>query len=51
MTLHWDDLLISGPRSIRDLLWRKDEGVHSDTFSATIPSHGVKFIRLQEQFS
>jgi alpha-galactosidase len=48
VTLAWSDLLISGPRKVRDLLANADDGVHSDFFSATVPPHGVKLIRLFE---
>jgi alpha-galactosidase len=44
--MRWDDLLISGPRLVRDLWCRADEGSFEGNFSASIAAHGVKLIRL-----
>jgi alpha-galactosidase len=44
--MHWDDLLISGPRLVRDLWCRADEGSFEGNFSASVAAHGVKLIRL-----
>jgi alpha-galactosidase len=46
VALAWDDLLISGPRVVRDLLERCDKGVYTDCFTGMIPAHGVKLIRV-----
>jgi alpha-galactosidase len=49
VTLSWDDVLISGPRTVRDLLARTDEGIYSDCFTAPVAPHGVKLIRVVVQ--
>lgn len=48
VTLYWDDLLIEGPRAVRDLWGRRDEGVFDSELSATLPPHGMKLIRLRQ---
>lgn len=46
VTAVWPELKISGQQRIRDLWRQQDLGVFSDKFDATVPSHGVLFIRL-----
>ncbi|KAF0096036.1 MAG: alpha-galactosidase [Puniceicoccaceae bacterium 5H] len=48
VTLCWDDLLIQGPRSVRDLWSRQDEGVYDLEFAVTLPPHGMKLVRLSK---
>jgi alpha-galactosidase len=48
VTLDWDDLHIEGPRTIRDLWTRTTEGTADSTLKATLPSHGMKLVRLWE---
>ncbi|HEY9155826.1 MAG TPA: glycoside hydrolase family 27 protein, partial [Opitutaceae bacterium] len=47
VSLHWDDLLIHGPRLVRDLWSRTDEGLHDNEMTVTLPPHGMKLIRLR----
>lgn len=44
----WNDLGINGKQIARDLWRQRDEGVFSDSFSAIVPAHGVKFITLSK---
>ena len=44
--LKWDALKLSGSQRVRDLWRQKDEGVFSDGYSAEIPCHGVRLIRI-----
>lgn len=46
VVLHWDDLLIHGPRAVRDLWGRRDEGVHDAELTVVLPPHGMKLVRL-----
>jgi alpha-galactosidase len=46
LTVAWDDLQISGSHSVRDLLANADNGTHADSFSADVPAHGAKLIRV-----
>jgi alpha-galactosidase len=47
VVLHWDDLLIQGPRAVRDLWSRRDEGIHDAELTAVLPPHGMKLVRLR----
>jgi alpha-galactosidase len=44
--LYWDDLLIHGPRAVRDVWSRRDEGVHDAELRAVLAPHSVKLVRL-----
>ncbi|WP_327657122.1 fibronectin type III domain-containing protein [Streptomyces sp. NBC_00483] len=46
VTAHWDDLGVSGAASVRDLWSRKDIGKSADSFSATLPAHGSRLLRV-----
>lgn len=46
VTLDWDDLHIEGPRRVRDLWSRTDEGLAETTLTAKLPAHGMKLVRL-----
>jgi hypothetical protein len=46
VTARWSDLGLRGRQPVRDLWQRKDLGAFSDTFSATVPRHGVVFVKI-----
>ncbi|MDX1935113.1 MAG: ankyrin repeat domain-containing protein [Capsulimonadales bacterium] len=42
----WDGGERTGPQPVRDLWLRQDKGTATDSFSASVPAHGVVLIRL-----
>ena len=46
VTANWDDLGIAGAASIRDLWSRTGLGSFSGSFSASLPSHGSRLLRI-----
>ena len=46
ITLKFTDLGLKTPQRIRDLWRQKDIGTFTDTFTATVPPHGVKLINI-----
>ena len=46
VAVNWSDLHISGKQTVRDLWRQKDIGVVDDRLSASVPSHGVLFVRI-----
>jgi alpha-galactosidase len=46
VTVHWSDLGLSGQRQVRDLWRQKDAGQFADSFTATVPRHGVCLVRI-----
>jgi alpha-galactosidase len=46
VTAKWTDLGLSGRRKVRDLWLRKDLGIFSDGFTATVPARGVVMVRI-----
>ena len=46
LTVTWKELGLSGINTVRDLWSQADEGKSDQKFSATIPAHGVKLIRV-----
>ncbi|MGH8315426.1 MAG: putative Ig domain-containing protein, partial [Steroidobacterales bacterium] len=46
VTVHWADIGLAGRQPVRDLWLRKDLGTIPDLFSATVPRHGVVFVRI-----
>jgi alpha-galactosidase len=46
VTVRWEQLGISGKQPVRDLWMRKDLGPREDGFTATVPRHGVVFIKI-----
>ncbi len=46
VTAEWSNLEVSGPRRVRNLWLRKDEGTFGDSFSAEVPRHGAVMLRL-----
>ena len=46
ISVSWTDLGLAGKQMARDLWRQKDLGVSQGTFSATVPRHGVVYVRL-----
>jgi len=46
MTLRWSDIGLRGPQPVRDLWLRKDLGKYMDSMTATVPRHGVVFLKV-----
>ena len=49
VTARWGDLHLTGSVHVRDLWQRKDLGVFSSQFTATVPAHGAVLLRLARQ--
>lgn len=47
VTARWSDLGLSGKQSVRDLWAQKDLGTADAAFTATVPGHGAKLIRIE----
>jgi alpha-galactosidase len=46
VTVKWTDLGLAGKCRVRDLWRQKDEGAYADSFTATVPRHGVCLLRI-----
>jgi alpha-galactosidase len=46
VTVKWSDLGIKGSQPVRDLWQRKNLGTFKDSFKASVPAHGVVFIKI-----
>lgn len=46
VTATWGDLGLKAPQMVRDLWLQKDLGRMNDRLSATVPRHGVLFVRI-----
>lgn len=47
ITAHWREILVQpGPATVRDLWSHKDLGTFFNSFTATVPSHGVKLLKI-----
>jgi alpha-galactosidase len=46
ISVDWSQLGIQGPQLVRDLWRQKDLGTFQDRFAATVPRHGVMFVKL-----
>ena len=42
----WSDLKLTGAQPVRDLWQQKDLGVSNDALTATVPRHGVVFVKI-----
>jgi alpha-galactosidase len=42
----WSDLGLSGSQTVRDLWRHQDAGNFTDSFTATVPSHGVVLVKI-----
>ena len=48
ISVSWSDIGLEGDCSIRDIWEKADVGTTSDGYSATVPSHGVVFLKVTE---
>jgi len=48
ITLDFKMLNISGPAKLRDLWQHKDLGAAQDSYSATVPKHGVLMLKVSK---
>jgi alpha-galactosidase len=46
VTVRWADLGLKATQQVRDLWLRKDLGTFKDAFTATVPRHGVVFVKV-----
>lgn len=46
VTAAWADLGLSGPQPVRDIWLQKDLGRYDKALSATVPRHGVLFVKI-----
>jgi alpha-galactosidase len=46
VTVNWSDLGIAGAKTVRDIWLQKDLPRATDKFTATVPRHGVVFVRI-----
>ena len=46
VTAKWSDLGITGSQTVRDLWRHQDAGKFDDSFTATVPSHGVVLVKI-----
>jgi alpha-galactosidase len=46
VSLRWSDLNLQGRLHVRDLWKRQDLGSFDGAFTATVPSHGVVFVKI-----
>lgn len=46
VTVQWSQLGLQGRQPIRDLWQRKDLGAEQERFTATVPRHGVVFLKI-----
>jgi alpha-galactosidase len=46
VVVNWSDLGLTGSHPVRDIWQQKDLGRASDRFTATVPRHGVVFVRI-----
>jgi len=51
ITVYWQDVGIGGPWLVRDLWQRKFVGVHTDSYTAFVPSHDVVMLRFIPEMS
>ena len=42
----WSDLGLTGKQAVRDLWQKKDLGAFTDSFTATVPGHGVVLVKV-----
>ena len=48
ITVKWSDIGLSGKPRLRNLWERKDVGVFTDQFSASVPRHGTALVQMWE---
>ncbi len=47
ITIYWKDLGLSATQKVRDLWRQKDLGTHTESFTTTIPRHGVSLLKVK----
>lgn len=47
ITVKWEDIGIDGPAEVRDLWEHEDLGVFDDSFTATVPKHGIVMLKVK----
>jgi alpha-galactosidase len=47
VTARWTDLGVKGPQLVRDLWRQQDLGKFAGEYAASVPRHGVVFVRLR----
>jgi alpha-galactosidase len=48
VTATWKDLGLTGPHRVRDVWLHKDLGTMNGQISATVPRHGVLFVKVSK---
>ncbi|HLG75424.1 MAG TPA: malectin domain-containing carbohydrate-binding protein, partial [Ktedonobacteraceae bacterium] len=51
ITANWSDIGISGSASVRDLWAHADQGTFTNSYSATVPAHGVVMLKISTSSS
>jgi len=46
ITVKWSEIGLSGSQAVRDLWQQKSLGAHRDSFTATVPRHGVLLVKV-----
>jgi alpha-galactosidase len=46
VTARWADIGVRGRQPVRDLWLRKDLGQSRDSFTTTVPRHGMVFVKI-----
>ena len=46
VTVHWSDLGITGPQTVRDLWLHKNVGTYNGSYSVEVPSHGCVLLKI-----
>jgi alpha-galactosidase len=46
MTVNWSDIGLSGSATVRDLWAKADRGSFNGSYSVSVPSHGVAFLKI-----
>lgn len=51
MKVDWKDVGINGSASVRDLWEHKDKGVFDESYSVTVPAHGIVMLKIKANSS
>jgi alpha-galactosidase len=46
MTVKWSDIGLSGKQAVRDLWLHDDVGSFADSYTVTVPSHGIVLVKV-----
>ncbi|CQR47316.1 Alpha-galactosidase A precursor [Paraliobacillus sp. PM-2] len=47
ITVNWDDIGLEGNVSVRDIWEHEDKGEFSDSYTATVPAHGIVMLKVK----